>query len=264
MIRPLSLVLALLLAACTAPQFPSTQPAAPLTPAKSPLPDHRPTILIVHGAWGGGWAFKDVDNRLSAQGWKVYRPTLTGQGEHVNLASPRINLSTHVQDIVNVLEWEDLHDVILVGHSYGGMVITAVADRVPSRIKQCIYLDALLPENGESVDSIFTDRITPVSPDGYMYPTWKVKPELPHDVPVSAACFSEKITLSHSPAASKIPTTYILTVDPGQQPADDKFYPCYRRAESYHWPTKIMSADHNPQWTHPAELVRLLNETALH
>src|SRR4029077_10581884 len=114
----------------------------------------RFTYVIVHGAWGGGWDWKQVDQLLSADGHKVYRPTLTGQGERSHLASTNIDLDTHIQDIVNVILWEDLHDVVLVGHSYGGMVITGVADRVPDRIKHIIYVDALLPEDGECANAI--------------------------------------------------------------------------------------------------------------
>src|SRR6476659_2841608 len=114
----------------------------------------QPTYVIVHGAWGGGWAFKEVDRLLSADGNKVYRPTLTGQGERVHLANSNVDLSLHIQDIVNVILWENLHDVVLVGHSYGGMVVTGVADRVPDRIGHLVYLDALVPENGQSADMI--------------------------------------------------------------------------------------------------------------
>ena len=106
----------------------------------------KPTCVLVHGAWGGGWDWKHVDALLTADGYQVYRPTLTGQGEHSNLASTNMDLDTHIQDIVNVILWEDLHDVVLVGHSYGGMVITGVADRVPGRIRRLVYVDALLPD----------------------------------------------------------------------------------------------------------------------
>ena len=105
-------------------------PAAPVAPAAA----HH-TFVIVHGAWGGGWAFREVDRLLTADGHKVYRPTLTGQGEKVHLATRDTNLTTHVTDIVNVILFEDLHDVVLVGHSYGGMVITGVMDRVPQPLK---------------------------------------------------------------------------------------------------------------------------------
>ncbi len=89
------------------------------------------TFVLVHGAWGGGWDWRHVADLLTADGNTVFRPTLTGQGEHSNLSSTNIDLDTHIQDIVNVILWENLHDVVLMGHSYGGMVITGVADRVP-------------------------------------------------------------------------------------------------------------------------------------
>ena len=103
------------------------------------------TFVIVHGAWGGGWSWKEVDHLLTADGHTVYRPTLTGQGERVHLASPSVGLDTHIADIVNVIKFENLHDIVLVGHSYAGMVITGVAQQVPDRISRLIYLDALLP-----------------------------------------------------------------------------------------------------------------------
>jgi pimeloyl-ACP methyl ester carboxylesterase len=236
----------------------AAQQAAPTT---APAPG-KSTYVIVHGAWGGGWAFREVDAMLTADGNKVFRPTLTGQGERVHLSSPDVGLSTHINDIVNVIEYEDLHDVILVGHSYGGMVITGVADRVPDRIKHIIYLDALLPENGESLNDVFAKAGQPSTRpivDGYIIPTW-VKPDQkpPHDVPISAKCFSEPITLKQQDAARKIPTTYILTVDPGKQPQDDHFYVCYQRAEARGWKTMTMEGDHNVQWSKPKELVKLL------
>ena len=110
--------------------------------------------VIVHGAWGGSWDWRRADSILTAHGHRVYRPSLTGLGDRVHLASPTIGLLTHITDIVNVLVWEDLHDVILVGHSYGGMVITGVADQVPERIRHLIYLDAFLPDSGESVRTL--------------------------------------------------------------------------------------------------------------
>ena len=114
----------------------------------------KPTIVIVHGAWGGAWAFRRVDALLRDKGYNVYRPQLTGLGERVHLSRPDIGLSTHIEDVVNMILFEDLHDIILVGHSYGGMVITGVADRVPERIKRLVYLDAMLPNDGESVMTI--------------------------------------------------------------------------------------------------------------
>ena len=112
------------------------------------------TFVIVHGAWAGGWFFQETARFLRAAGHEVYTPTLTGIGERVHLGHPDIDLDTHIQDIVNVLEYEDLEDVSLVGYSYGGMVVTGVAERVPERIKQLIYLDAFVPVDGQSLADI--------------------------------------------------------------------------------------------------------------
>jgi pimeloyl-ACP methyl ester carboxylesterase len=94
--------------------------------------------VIVHGAWGGSWAFKEVAEYLEKEGHKVVRPVLTGLGERNHLANSNIDLSVHITDVVNTILWEDLHDVILVGHSYGGMVITGVADQVHNRNRALI------------------------------------------------------------------------------------------------------------------------------
>ncbi len=102
----------------------------------------RRTYVLVHGAWGGGWAFRAVDSMLTAAGHRVYRPTLTGLGERVHLATPEVGLRTHVTDVVNVLLFEDLHDVVLVGHSYGALVTTGAADRAPERVARLVYIDA--------------------------------------------------------------------------------------------------------------------------
>ena len=109
------------------------------------------TFVLVHGAFHGGWCWRDVTAQLRAAGHEVFAPTLTGLGERSHLASPAVDLSTHVQDVANLLEWEDLRDLVLVGHSYGGMVITGVADRLPERLAGLIYLDALVPQDGQSV-----------------------------------------------------------------------------------------------------------------
>lgn len=108
----------------------------------------------MHGAWHGGWCYRDVARLLRAAGHEVFTPTLTGLGERSHLRGHPINLETHVQDIANVLLWEDLHNVVLAGHSYGGMVVTGVADRLAERISALVYLDAFVPER--SGDSLFS------------------------------------------------------------------------------------------------------------
>ncbi len=113
------------------------------------------TFVLVHGGFQGGWAYRRVAKILRASGHEVYTPTLTGLGERSHLAFLPINLDTHIADVVNAILWEDLSDVVLLGHSYGGMVITAVADQLPDRISALVYLDALVPEDG---DTLFTLR----------------------------------------------------------------------------------------------------------
>ncbi len=107
--------------------------------------------VLVHGGGHGGWCYGPVARLLRAAGHEVHTPTLTGLGERAHLLSPGVDLDVHITDVTNVLHYEDLTDVILVGHSYGGMVITGTADRVPGRIAQLVYLDGAIPEDGESL-----------------------------------------------------------------------------------------------------------------
>lgn len=109
------------------------------------------TYVLVHGGGGGGWVWGRLAPLLRAAGHEVYTPTLTGVGERAHLLRPDTGLDTHIADILGVLTYEDLHEVILVGHSYGGMVITGVADRAGDRIGQLVYLDAATPRHGESL-----------------------------------------------------------------------------------------------------------------
>jgi hypothetical protein len=225
--------------------------------------------VLVHGAWGGGWGFKEVDKMLTYDGYKVYRPTLTGLGERVHQANPDIDLNLHIQDVVNVILWEGLHDIVLVGHSYGGMVISGVIDRLPDRIRRAVYVDAMVPENGEWVEAVVNPehqpgkRLPGAVVNGMNTPAWinPTKPP-PRDVPMPQKCFTAKIELKNQEVARKVPTKYILTVDPGKKPEDDLFYFCHLRAQQRGWKTEIMEGDHNPQWSQPKELVRLLEEAA--
>lgn len=109
------------------------------------------TYVLIHGAWHGGWCWKHVTERLRAAGHVVHAPTLTGNGATRHLGSERITLETHTRDVLGLLAAEELDDVILVGHSYGGMVITSAADRAAAKIRRLVYLDAFVPENGDSL-----------------------------------------------------------------------------------------------------------------
>src|SRR5688572_13341155 len=109
------------------------------------------TFILVHGAWHGSWCWKRVRKRLQNQGHEVFTPTLTGVADRSHLISRLVNLETHILDVVNLIRWEELSDIVLCGHSYGGSVITGVADRLPDRIRSLVYLDAFVLEEGENI-----------------------------------------------------------------------------------------------------------------
>src|SRR5437016_6152844 len=109
------------------------------------------SFVLTHGAWHGSWCWKRVRRLLQAQGHDVFTPTLTGVGERSHLLSRDVNLETHILDVVNLIRWEELSDVVLCGHSYGGCVISGVADRMPDRIRSLVYLDAFVLEDGENL-----------------------------------------------------------------------------------------------------------------
>jgi pimeloyl-ACP methyl ester carboxylesterase len=117
------------------------------------------TFILVHGAWHGGWCWSRVAQRLRAAGHVVHAPTLTGLGERRHLISTLVNLDTHVADVVNLMEAEELNDVVLVGHSYAGIIISGVADVAASRLRHLVYLDALLLESGRSIFSTFPPAV---------------------------------------------------------------------------------------------------------
>lgn len=116
-------------------------------------------FVLVHGAWCGGWWMSKLARELRSRGAEVFVPTLTGLGEREHLATPEVGLSTHIQDILAVLHYEDLHNVVLVGHSYGGAVVTGVADRARDRIRRLIYFDAFVLQNGQSLSDFFPSEM---------------------------------------------------------------------------------------------------------
>jgi pimeloyl-ACP methyl ester carboxylesterase len=193
------------------------------------------TYVLVHGAWHGGWCWKTVAQLLRAQGHRVFTPTLSGLGERAHLLSKAINLGVFIQDVVNVLEYEDLSDVVLVGHSFGGLAITGAADRVPLRIRQLVYLDAVVLEHGQTAFSrlapeIVAQRIAqsnesegglsipvpPASAFGVFEPAQVALLErncTPHPVKT----FNDLMTLN-GPVGGAIPKVYIQCIDPVYEP----------------------------------------------
>jgi pimeloyl-ACP methyl ester carboxylesterase len=112
------------------------------------------TFVLVHGAWHGGWCWRRVADRLRRDGHAVFTPTLAGLGERAHLLAPGIDLATHAADVVNLLKWERLNEVVLCGHSYGGFVISGVAEVMPAQIRSVVFLDAFLPENGDTIQKL--------------------------------------------------------------------------------------------------------------
>ncbi len=116
------------------------------------------TFVLVHGAWHGGWCWRRVSDLLEKRGHKVFTPTMTGLGERSHLMDPKINLTTHITDIVNVIKWEELNEFVLVGHSYGGAVVSGVAEQAREAISSIVFLDAFMPENGDSMRDLTVRR----------------------------------------------------------------------------------------------------------
>jgi pimeloyl-ACP methyl ester carboxylesterase len=231
---------------------------SPLSAQQSRGPHY--TYVIVHGAWGGGWDWRAVDSMLTRHGHRVVRTTLTGLGERVHLASPDIGLATHIDDVVNAILWDSLHAVVLVGHSYGGMVITGVADRIPTRIRLLVYLDAFLPDSGETAlglaDSTGAEFLRANVRDGFIIPTWVTDDHaIPRDVPQPLRTFTDTLRLVN-PAARHVPAAYILTFEPTITP--DPFQRFADRASARWWPVYRLQANHVPERSARGALVALL------
>jgi pimeloyl-ACP methyl ester carboxylesterase len=219
----------------------------------------RTSFVVVHGAWGGGWDWWTVDSLLTSHGHRVERVTLTGLGERVHLASRNIGLETHVTDVINRIVWEQLDDVVLIGHSYGGVIATLAADRMPDRVRRVVYVDAILPDDGRSVADVVGPWIVEGAVDGMVVPSWS-KPDrpLPRDVPHPLRTLTDTVRLEH--ATLPVPATYILTEEPDRLP--DYFEPFADRARTLGWEVRRMQADHVPERSAPDELAELLLEAA--
>lgn len=228
------------------------------------------TFLICHGAWSAGWAWKKVRPLLRAAGHEVFTPTYTGLGERTHQASPTVDLETHIKDVLAVIEYEDLKDIVLLGHSYGGMVATGVADRVPERVAQLIYLDAFVPESGQSLLSLRpapspgTAAVSPSSQD-WLIPPNATPPDTsaadlawitPRRRPQPVKTFTQALEL-HAPKPAK-PRTYIYCT---RKTGEDSFAQFAKRFKSDpQWRYYDLDASHSPNVTAPDALAKLLNE----
>jgi len=227
---------------------------------------HKPrTFLLIHGAWSGGWDYAKVDSIFKTKGDVVYRPTLTGLGERVHLANANINLSTYITDIVNVIRYENLHNVILVGHSFGGMVISGVAEQVPDRIGQLIYLDAMVPDNGQSARDVcgelWDKMMVPFVKDSVMqYPFGQAGNLIPGDVSQPIKTFTEPLKITN-PQVKKIPSAFIvMTKNSQSNPLNDKMG--LNKARARGWKIYSLEGGHYAMREQPVQLVKKLEEVA--
>ena len=230
------------------------------------------TFLICHGGWAAGWAWKKVRPLLQAAGHDVYTPTYTGLGERAHLASPAVDLDTHIDDVLAVLHYEDLRDVVLVAHSYGGMVATGVADRAVDRIARLIYVDAYVPENGQCVFDLMPAQMrvthqeaTQAHGDGWLISfTHTARGHLTPELPwIAARRRSQPIRTVTQPLLLKtanagVPRSYIYCT---RITPDDRYGPFARRAKSdLTWRYFEIDASHSPHITAPEALVRLFEQ----
>lgn len=222
------------------------------------------TYLICHGAWAGNWAWKRIRDILRTEDHEVLVPTYTGLGERAHLAGPLVDLETHIQDVRNVIEYEDLTDIILVGHSYGGMVASALADRIGERVRQMIYVDAFVPQDGESLYDLAGGESSFAAPvEGWLIPPVALAPDtsaediawttpLRRHQPVRT--FSQGLRLSHTKPAS--PRSYIHCT----RKANKDFFRQFadRFSQDPEWAFHGIDASHSPNITNPRLLAQLL------
>jgi len=231
-------------------------------------------FVLVHGAWHGGWCWRHVAARLRARGHQVYTPTMTGLGERAHLLDSNTGLSTCIADITAVIDAEELQHVVLVGHSFAGPVITGVADRMPERLKQLVYLDALVVQHGQSALSLFSAevqqersrtmdqqglRMAIPSPEkfGVIDPAqqaWLMRRLTPH--PLKA--YTEPLMLQH-PVGNGLPKTYIAVTDPWYPPL--AALRDWVRAQ-LDWQWRELAAGHDAMVTSPEALADLLEALA--
>ncbi len=230
------------------------------------------TIFVVaHGAWSSGWAWKKMRPLLRAAGHELWTPSYTGLGERAHLASPAVDLDTHIADVLGVLEMEDLREVALIGHSYGGMVATGVADRARDRIAQVIYLDAFVPANGQCVLDLQPPEVRArmrelvrSAGEGWRLPPNPMPADTPADdvawaaprrMPQPLKTFEQPLRLGgHAPP----PRSYIYC---RRNAPGDVFRQFLQRARSEQgWRHFEMDASHNPHITTPAALLEVLQQ----
>jgi pimeloyl-ACP methyl ester carboxylesterase len=231
------------------------------------------TFVLVHGAWHGSWCWKRVRKALQSAGHDVFTPTLTGVADRSHLASPEVDLDTHIADVANLIRWEELDDVVLCGHSYAGCVISGVADKVPERIGALVYLDAFVLEDGQSLHDVLPPpaRAAQVegangSGDGWRVPPIPAASFNVNEVdrawvdaqctPQSLACFEQRLTLRGRMPPERV--THVLATGYGQSP----FAPFHELAKKKGWRTATIDCGHDVMLDRPDDLVQVLVDAA--
>lgn len=230
------------------------------------------TFLVCHGAWSAGWAWKKMHPLMQAAGYRLVTPSYTGLGERAHLAHPGIDLDTHIEDMLNVIMYEDLRDIVLVGHSYGGMVATGVADRARDKVRQLIYVDAFVPADGQSLFDLNEGGRAPLRKaategDGWRVPPMQTPPDtLAADVEWLSArrvhmptkCFETPLKLQHGPLTLPRSYIYATRITPA-----DTFGPFARMTkDDPAWNYHEIDASHSPNVTAPEALMALLQKIA--
>ena len=228
------------------------------------------TYVLVHGAWHGGWCWRELRPLLEQARHEVFTPSLTGLGDRAHLSRPEIDLALHVQDIVGVLETEDLRDVILLGHSYGGMVVTGAAARAAARIRRLVYLDAFVPEAGRcALDYVVPERAAAFreqgEKSGFVAPPplslWGlVDPEhiafaKPRERPHPYATFAQPVHVEDPAALARLPKTFIYCSSPATG-TFDAFAAKYRAAPG--WRFHELKTGHDAMILVPRQLAAIL------
>ena len=230
------------------------------------------TYVLVHGAWSGAHTWRKVRPMLRQAGHEVFTPSLTGLGERVHLVSPQVNLNTHVQDVVNMLRFEDLSDVVLLGYSYGGMVVTGALRHIASRVKHLVYLDAFVPGDGESLYSLTGQSL----PEDFGQDWLQAPISREFDNPDEAAwamarrvaqpraCFAEPVHAPQALEAYPFTRTYIKATIPSRgEGGNSAFWDAADRArESGLWRYAEIETNHMIANNKPEELTQLLLELA--
>ena len=235
------------------------------------MKNNKPHFLLIHGAWHGGWVWNEISEILNYQGYSVSTPTLTGLGEKKHLLSSKITIDTFIEDVVNHIIFENLNNIILVGHSFAGSVISGVADKLKDRIQKLIYFDAVILKDGQKPFDIapkvlvkqrielakrFGNGISIPAPSADAFGVFDVKKSLLLEeklTPHPLSTYQSKLTIKNE-IGNGIPLFYIFCNDPVYKSLESS----RKVVRKLKWPIFELNAGHDAMLTHPKETLNLL------